>query len=142
MRARIMIAAALLAAVACRQAPETDSNPQRATTLVDGSMAGIVTDQATGRGIFSAIVTLMPNPDKVSSAQSVSGATNDQGRFQIDRVVAGDYIVEASARGYKARRITLRFAPGQDRDNMIFRLTTESTCPKGIAVPRVGVVCP
>lgn len=140
MRTLVLASALLIVAAGCRARPDTDPNPASPGSTVFGSMGGQVLDQATNRGLSGVTISLVPNPNKYSSAEGASGITTDGGVFLVDRIVGGEYIVEVNARGYRVQRHTLRISPGQDRRNLIYRLTTAAKCPANM--PRVpGLVC-
>ncbi len=140
MRALIVASTAVMVAVGCRAGVNPDLNSASPGSTVFATMGGQVLDQATNRGLSGATISLMPNPNKYSSAEGASGITTDGGVFLVDRIVGGEYIVEVNARGYRVQRHTLRISPGQDRRNLSYRLTTEAKCPANM--PRVpGLVC-
>jgi hypothetical protein len=140
MRALIVASTVLMVAVGCRAGVNPDPNSASPGSTVLASMGGHVVDQATNRGLSGAMISLMPNPEKYSSAEGASGITTDGGVFLIDRIVGGEYIVEVNARGYRLERHTLRLSPGQNRTRLVYRLSTEAKCPPNM--PKVpGVVC-
>lgn len=93
------------------------------------TMAGTVVGQASGIGVTGASVTLFPTDSLNPPANSVSVYSRDNGVFRIERIAPGTYSLEASARGYKQYKSTVRFGASQARIGQVIRLAELTICP-------------
>ena len=75
-----------------------------------GSISGVLTD-TTGRGLPGAAITAAA--DSLSPRTTVTDAA---GRYRLERLPAGRYVMRASMSGFVSRMVETTVAAGQDRD--------------------------
>lgn len=101
-----------------------NAEPLRISLARSGSLAGQVVD-ADGKAVAAAVVFMTyeqrlntPGQTLSSSFGNGHGRTDEEGRFQIEDVMAGPLVVRVNAEGFQGGEKRLELAPGEGRKNV------------------------
>jgi hypothetical protein len=123
---RAPLAIVLVVLLGCHRTPISGEGGM-SPGMSDGSFTGIVVDRTNRKPINGASVALSPKGE--GEGKPISAYTTAEGHFQMFRVPPGDYVLDVTARGFKADASTIHFAPRQARRLELTLAPVGSECP-------------